>query len=261
MHTKLYKIIVLIIISAVLNKITISCKEKNSAVKMIRGTQLEIAEEIGSDNDILRDIEPYRKELKDKINEVLCFNPTTLSREESTLESSLGNFYADVCYATADRIFFPKFKEHIDFALFNYGGIRTAIPQGEVRVEHIFKLMPFENKLVVARLSGDKVRELFQFLEKSKQAHPVSGLTLTMTDEQLSRILIRGKAFDASKEYLVLTHDYLQHGGDNMSFFKDTIALYPLSYKVRDALIDHLRSIDTLYASLDGRFVQINETQ
>jgi 5'-nucleotidase len=261
MRTKLYKIIVLIIISTVLNKIAISCKEKNNAIKMIRGTQLEITDELELDEDIRKAIEPYEKELENKVNEVLCFNPTILSRDESALESSLGNFYADVCYQTADRIFFPEAKEHIDFALFNYGGIRTAIPQGEVRVEHIFKLMPFENKLVVARLSGEKVRELFQFLEKSKQAHPISGLNLSMTDDRLSRILISGKTFDASKEYLVLTHDYLQHGGDNMSFFKDPIALYPLSYKVRDALIDHLRSIDTLQASIDGRFIQINESQ
>ncbi len=228
---------------------------------MIRGSQLEITQDIELDKNILRDIEPYHKELENKINEVLCFNLNTMSREESELESSLGNFYADVCYEKADQIFFPETKEHIDFALFNYGGIRTAIPQGEVRVEHVFKLMPFENKLVVARLSGEKVRELFQFLEKSKQAHPVSGLNLTMTDDHLSRIQIRGKTFDESKEYLVLTHDYLQHGGDNMSFFKDPIALYPLSYKVRDALIDHLRSIDTLRASLDGRFIQISESQ
>lgn len=260
MRTKLYKIIVLIIISSVLNKIAISCKEKNTAIKMIRGTQLEIAKEIEADSGILRDIEPYRIELKNKINEVLCYNPSTLSREESALESSLGNFYADVCYDAADRIFFSEVKEHIDFALFNYGGIRTAIPQGDVRVEHIFNLMPFENKLVVARLPGEKVRELFQFLEKSKQAHPVSGLKLTMRQDHLSEIIIRGKTFDASKEYLVLTHDYLQHGGDNMSFFKDTIALYPIPYKVRDALIDHLRSIDTLHASMDGRFIQTNET-
>jgi hypothetical protein len=79
-----------------------------------------------------------------------------------------------------------------------------------------------------------------------------------MKNNQLSTIQIGNKNFDKNSEYIVLTHDYLQHGGDNMKFFKDPIELYPLEYKVRDALIDHLQSIDTLSPSLDGRFTKID---
>jgi 5'-nucleotidase len=258
MRTKLYKIIVLILISSLLNKFTVSCKEKNKELKMIRGKQIEISADLESDSIILNDIQPYHDELESKITEVLCYNPRNLSREEAALESSLGNFYADVCLKSADSIFQQKTGKHIDFALFNYGGIRTAIPKGSVTVEQIFKLMPFENKLVVAQLSGSKVVELFDYLAMREQAHPLAGLHLELKDKEFSKIEIQGKIFDPNKNYWVLTHDYLQHGGDNMSFFTEPLELFISGYKVRDALIDNLRKVDTLHCSLDNRFSQIN---
>jgi len=234
----------------------VSCKEKNNALKMIRGKQIEINKDLENDQDFVNDIEPYKEELQNKIDEALCFNPRTLSREDSELESSLGNFYADVCYSVADSMFFSQTKKHIDFALFNYGGIRTAIPQGVVTVDHVFKLMPFENKLVIVQLSGESVSHLFNYLEERKEANPVAGVKLIMEQDHLSNIKIQGKDFDKTKDYFVLTHDYLQHGGDGMEFFTNPVALYPLQYKVRDVLIDHLRKIDTLRSSLDGRFIK-----
>ena len=241
-------------ISTLLNKIAVSCKEKNKELKMIRGQQIEISPELESDTVLLNDIKPYHDALENKINEVLCYNPRNLSRAEGELESSLGNFYADVCLAAGDSIFFNETGQHIDFALFNYGGIRTAIPEGSVTVEHIFKLMPFENKLVVVKLSGSMVTALLDYLIDRKKAHPIAGLQLVLNDDVMSKILIQGRTFDPTKNYWVLTHDYLQHGGDNMYFFTQPLELYVTNYKVRDALIDNLHKIDTLKSSMDNRF-------
>jgi len=236
----------------------VSCKEKNSELKMIRGKQIEIGSDLKSDLDFLKEIQPYHDTLQGKINEVLCYNPRTLSREESPLESSIGNFYADACYLAVDTIFFKEKKHHIDFALFNYGGIRTAIPKGDVKVEDIFTLMPFENKLVVVELSGARVQQLFDYLTSRKQAHPISGIKILLKKDELTAIEIQGEKFDENKNYWILTHDYLQHGGDNMSFFTDPLSLYVAQYKVRDALIENLKQLDTLKGSLDNRFSQIN---
>lgn len=223
---------------------------------MIRGNQIEISSEFKADPEISELIKPFQEELQNKIEAVLCFNPRVLSREESPLESSLGNFYADVCYSNVDSIFFKEKGMHIDFALFNYGGIRTAIPKGIIKVKDIFKLMPFENKLIVVQMSGERVLELLQYLERSKLAHPISGMRLSLSKGNLSSIRIQGKKFNVKNTYWVLTHDYLQHGGDNMSFFTQPIDLFPTDVKVRDALINHLVPIDTLKASLDNRFSQ-----
>ena len=118
--------------------------------------------------------------------------------------------------------------------------------------------MPFENMLVIAELSGNQTQELFNYLEKRKEAHPISHLKLALKGEKLTDIRIQNKPFDPEKNYYVLTHDYLQHGGDNMSFFKNPIYLFNTRLKVRDALIAHLSTVDTLKVSIDNRFIQIN---
>jgi len=256
MSAKLYKILVLIIISGLLNTFFISCKENNIQIAKIKGNQIEVNQNLDSDTTFVHFIQPYKNNLRTKINKILCYSPRTLQREEGDLESSLGNMYADISFEKADSIFYQKIGKRIDFALFNYGGIRTAIPKGDVTIKNIFELMPFENKLVVVQLSGEKVQSLFNYLEKRKEAHPISHLRLKMKANKLIDISINGQPFDPTKNYYVLTHDYLQHGGDNMSFFKEPLSLFNTEYKVRDAIIDHLSRLDTCGASLDGRFIK-----
>ena len=235
-----------------------ACKKETIHVNKITGEQIKVDNKLKTDSVFFKTIQPYKDTLENKINTILCYNPSTLDRRETPLESSLGNLYADICYEKANSIFNDQTGKNIDFALFNYGGIRTVIPKGNITVENIFKLMPFENKLVVVELSGKKTQELINYLNSSKEAHPISHLSLKLKNNKFSSILINNVPFDNTKNYYVLTHDYLQHGGDHMVFFKDPVNLYPTEYKVRDAIIDHLKDIDTIKAKLDGRFIKID---
>lgn len=258
MVTKLYKILLFLSVSILLNTFLTSCQKNNIQIKKIKGKQIPINTSFNSDSVFTQIITPYKKKLQHKIDKILCYNPTILTREEKDLESSLGNLYADICFQKADSIFHLETGNHIDFALFNYGGIRTTIPKGNITVKNIFELMPFENKLVVTKLSGMQTQKLFNYLENRKEAHPISHLKLEIKDDVLHKILIQNKPFDPSKSYFVLTHDYLQHGGDSMAFFKNPQNLFNTQYKVRDAIIAYLNSIDTLKTTTDNRFIKVN---
>ena len=208
------------------------CKNEQLEITKIQGKQIQIDQIFYPDSSITEFVLPFKNELQHKISRILCYNPTTLTRTEGDLESALGNIYADICYQKADSIFNRLTGKNIDFALFNYGGIRTVIPKGNVTVGNIFELMPFENKLVIVELSGSQTVKLFNYLKESKKAHPLSNLTLELKEASFKNILIQGKPFDPTKNYYVLTHDYLQHGGDNMSFFKEPISLLKKIKKV-----------------------------
>ena len=231
------------------------CKNDQLETIKINGTQIPIDQIFYPDSSISQFILPYKNELHDEISTVLCYNPKTLTRSEKELESSLGNIYADICYKKGETIFKAKTGKNIDFALFNYGGIRNVIPRGDITVGNIFELMPFENKLVVVELTGTKTLDLFNYLKENKKAHPISGLRIELKGQNFEKILIQKKPFDPTKNYYVLTHDYLQHGGDNMFFFKNPVSLFSTQYKVRDAIIDSLTKVDTLRAFTDGRFI------
>ena len=58
--------------------------------------------------------------------------------------------------------------------MFNYGGIRVKISPGLVTIASAFELMPFENELVVAELTAEKVVDLVSYFMKNKEAYPLS---------------------------------------------------------------------------------------
>ena len=254
MRAKLYKISVLAIICFALHKIPISCKEKNKSLDFVRGTQIELSRDLPEDEAFNMLIEPYKSDLESKINEVLCYNPRVLDKRESKLESSLGNLLADVCFEAGDSILRSVKETGIDFAVFNYGGMRAPVQMGDVTIEDIFQLMPFENRLVIVELNPEQVKALIDYLLDQKQAHPISGIRITADKGKAPEVMIGNKKWDPMKSYYVLTIDYLQHGGGNMTFLTRPEYLYVSEVKVRDALIRNFRSKDTLNTGLDGRF-------
>lgn len=189
---------------------------------------------------------------------VLSYTPKNLNRYDGKFESSLGNLMADLCFEKANPIFNSRTGNNIDFALFNFGGIRTAISKGKITNKHAFQLMPFENELVVVELSSEKITELINYLVRANKAHPISKhLNLNITKNGTA-IKINGSQIDNLKSYFVLTSNYLQNGGDNMNFFKNPINLYKTNYKVRNAIIDYFKENDTVKIELDSRFLKEN---
>ena len=242
------------LICFVLHKITISCEEKNKSLDFIRGEQVEITAELSEDDALKQLISPYKLDLDNKINEVLSYNPRMLDKREAELESSIGNLLADACFEAGDSILRSVKGRGIDFAVFNYGGIRAPIQEGNVTIEDVYQVMPFENRLVVVELNPEQMRSLIDYLIRQHQAHPISGIQLALSDNKKSEVLIRNKKWDPNKKYHVLTIDYLQHGGGNMTFLEEPDYLYVSDLKVREVLISNFRSLDTLRAALDGRF-------
>jgi 5'-nucleotidase len=253
MNTKINKLAYHMLILLGFMSIYISCKKEQIQVKTIKSETVKVDSSIASDSSILAIIEPYQELLIKQVKEVIGYNAQTLSNEIVDLQSTLGNTYADICLDYALIKFKEQTGKKIDFAFFNYGGLRQSVYKGPIKVEDIFQLMPFENMLVVAEMTGEQVQALFDYFEEHKKAHPISGARLTFKGERITEILIDGEKISKSSNYLVLTNDYLQKGGDNMTFFKDPVKLYQLDVKIRDVIISEIKRKDTIIGSIDNR--------
>lgn len=222
----------------------------------INSESIKIDSTLATDKSIEQTIAPFRASMENSINKVISYTKKDLVRTDGKLESSLGNLMADLAVKQGAPIFKTHTNKSIDFAMFNYGGIRAGIPAGAVTNKHAFELMPFENSLVVVELLPKKIEELVTYLIKNNKAHPLSKqIKLNAKNEGYS-LDINGKPFRKDRNYHVLTSDYLQNGGDKMDFFKNPVRLYKLNYKVRDAIIDYFKSTDTLQSKLDQRFIK-----
>jgi len=248
-----YLLILLFAFSACKNNIG-----ETSSLIQIKGQRIPVNNLITPDPEIEAYIKPYSEHLYNTLDSILAYNPKSLNKNDGELNSALGNLMADLVIEQANPIFKSRTGNSIDIVLLNHGGIRSGIGKGPVTTRTGFQLMPFENEIVVVQLSGNKILEMIDYLEKSKTSHPISGMELKVDkDFHTISAIINNKPIDKNKTYFVATSGYLQQGGDNMNFFKDPIALFKLDYKLRNAIIDYFKKVDTLKTSVDNRFIQI----
>ncbi len=237
-----------------------SCSGTHLRLSRITASQTPIDSSIAADPGMRAVIRPYKDSLEREMQVVLAYAKADYFKQDGaeTGETAIGDFMADVCQRRGGEAFRRLTGKRVDFTLLNYGGIRDGISRGEIRVETAYRIMPFENAMVVVELTGEKTEELLRYLAGSGKAHPVSAeLRMRIEDGKPVEVRIGGGAFDPSRHYYVLTSDYLQHGGDKMYFFKDPVHLHVLDYKIRQALLDEFRDIDTLELHKDGRILRI----
>jgi 2',3'-cyclic-nucleotide 2'-phosphodiesterase (5'-nucleotidase family) len=235
----------------------ISCKQDIYLIK-IEGKRLEINNSISENHDIESFIKPFREHITKDLDSVLAYSVSNYSKNDGYLNTAIGNLMADAMFELSTPIYKKRTGNNIDLAISNYGGIRANLSKGDVTARTAYELMPFDNEVVVVELKGKYVKELVNYLQVSRQAHPISGLQIKLDkDYNLLEATINGNLINDNKTYHIATHDYLYNGGGKMTFFEKSDTLYYLNYKLRNLLIDYFKKHDTLNPVIDNRFIQI----
>ncbi len=232
-----------------------SCSKSPKKLSKIEGKQIPINTNYSEPDSINNYIKPYRNRINNVLDSTLAYATHKISKQDGTHNTSAGNLMADIIYLQANPIFKSRTKKNIDFVLLNHGGIRSIISKGPVTARTAYEVMPFENTVVVAELNGKSILDLIQYLINSKRAHPLSGAQVILDkNNQLKTLNIQGKPFNPNRTYFVATSNYLVNGGDNMGFFKDGISITETDYKIRNAIIDYFKKVDTLSPKVDNRY-------
>ena len=193
------------------------------------------------DSTLLAIIAPYQNAIEAEMNEVLSFTKTELNKNGA--ESTLGNFVTDLClnYSNAHM------------CVMNNGGLRTTINKGEITRGNIYKVMPFENELVVLKLNKTDFIGLLKHIT-SMGGEPFSGINISMTNQGKLIDYSVPVDFDKEEKVSIITSDYL---ANKLWFFKDK-KQQKVGIKLRDAIIDYCLRTDSIDVQLDGR-IQIIE--
>lgn len=235
-----------------------NCKQPKAYLSKIEGKQIQIADTLISDAQIEAFIKPFREHIEKDLDSVLAYSMNTFSKSDGEFNTAIGNFMADVVFAESNPVFKSRTGKNIDMVILNHGGIRSIISKGNITTRTAFEIMPFENSIVVVAIKGSQINSLAHYLGKEKKAHPISKLKLVINKNfEVVDVSIKGERIDPDRIYYVATNDYLYNGGDDMNFFKPNEGLYPLDYKIRNALIDNFKEVDTINPVRDDRFIQI----
>lgn len=212
--------------------------------------------EISEDSIINIFIEPYTKQITGSdLNVRLAYSPKKYTKNDGELNSTLSNLFADATFQVCNPIYNKISKENIDIVLLNMGGIRSIVSKGEISKKTAYKLMPFENQILLLKLKGDLIMEMVEYLIREKKSHPIYGLQIQLDENyNLKKLNVNGNELDLNSFYNVATTDYLLKGGDNMDFFAKNSKTFDLKVKMRDVLVKYFQNIDTLVLKTDKRF-------
>ena len=188
------------------------------------------------DSAMLVLLKPYSDSLSKSMYEVVAVSETDLEKKQP--EGSLGNFLADAMLAMAEK----SYTTHIDAAFINYGGIRLpSIPAGNITRAKVFELSPFDNLLVIQKISGNVLQQFLDHVA-AKGGWPCSGITMQIKNKKAVNILVGGKPLDESAVYTIANNDYVANGGDDCSMLK-SIPQVSNGYIFRDAVFDYLAEL------------------
>ncbi|MDR0976993.1 MAG: 5'-nucleotidase C-terminal domain-containing protein [Prevotellaceae bacterium] len=154
---------------------------------------------------------PYKAEIGKVMYRVI--GTSAMPMEKGRPESLLSNLVADVLkQAAADVLGHPA-----DVGLVNMGGLRANLPAGNITINDIYEICPFENALCVLTLTGSEMKRFCE--DMARVGGPgVSGVKLTITkDGRLVDATVGGRPIDEARTYTVGTIDYLAEGNDGMT--------------------------------------------
>jgi 5'-nucleotidase len=234
----------------------LGCKQEDYNTSRVDADLLPIDRSIKSDTTITSFIAPYKASVDKEMDSVLAYAPNSITKKDSKYNTAIGNLMADAVFELVNPVFKSRAGYTFNGVLLNYGGIRSPLYKGDVTTRTAYQMMPFENEVVIVELSGTQMKALFQYLANGT-AHPISNLQVILNpDGSLKKGLIQGQEIIDDETYFIATSDYLQKGGDNMTFFSKPVSLLSLEYKVRNVLIDYFKKHDTIAPVRDNRFIK-----
>ncbi len=122
-----------------------------------------------------------------------------------------------------------------DVAVTNYGGFRQAIDAGPITLADIVAVLPFDNYLYAARITGAQLAENLDCCSGA-----VGGIRYEPHAGRIEIEFLDGRVFDRNATYTVLVSDFMYFGGDGYLFGQQDPDAYATGIHWRQPVIDWL---------------------
>lgn len=244
------------------------------------GELIEVAK-VAPDEEGLKIIEPYKKRVEEVSNkeigvELKAALESPRQSDESTLsvranETILGNLITDGMRAKAQKYTEKK----VAMALQNGGGIRAAIPAGQVTVGQVITVLPFGNTLALMDVTGDELKAAFEASVKNAPKenggflHVSGGKVSYDSSKPVGQRIVSIELVNEDgtytklaedKTYTIATNAFTAKGGDDFDMFKKAYEegrVTDLGLSDWENFAEHLTSGITIPSETEGRIVDI----
>lgn len=173
---------------------------------------------------------------------------------------------------TADAMLEAGRPLGMKIALCNGGGIRAALPKGEISRGDLLTVHPFGNMFVLREYSGEQIWEALEHGVSEEGAKgprllQVAGLAYTVdSSKPVGQRILKAEVLDTTGQsrplqlkarYGVAISDYLANGGDGFEMLKNGKALPSPDPLVVDVLEQYIRKHSPLNSIQTGRIKRV----
>ncbi|TFK97586.1 Metallo-dependent phosphatase-like protein [Pterulicium gracile] len=221
------------------------------------------------DTKMQAQIKEWRGPFEEFASTVIGTNEVKLNRENcKTQECNWGDFTCDAMIASRAN------QSTIAGCILNGGGIRADVEVGDITRGHVITAFPFNNALAEAGYTGDDLWKIFegvvsgvsQFNDKPVVSWAQTGgfkIKYNPANEPGSRLIsleiADGELVErSSREYRVVTSDFVATGGDNIV---PVGAEYVVLATLDELLVDYIEDTTPISVELQNRYEVTEETQ
>ncbi len=197
----------------------------------INSEQIKITKEELADSSLTTFIAPFKEEMDAQMQLKIAESEHDFIVKRPS--SNLMNWMADAVFVNQTRNVRLNLPT---FCLLNTGGIRSSIGKGDVLLKDLFKVMPFDNTIIWAKIPMTSLEKISAYLIKSG-GEPISNVEM-----KNGQLLLSSVGENVTVNYFwVITSNYLFNGGDNMNFFQDAVETVETKILIRDVLIQEAK--------------------
>ena len=175
----------------------------------------------------------WKKELIKRTGEVVTTGKETLSARNNKFDMN------SLSYHVAETI---RKASNSDIGMINAGGVREEIPEGDIKIEHVIKVFPYDNYIVKLKIDGKVLKKIVEISIKNMGENGFlhfSGINVSIKKDKTFIVYYKGKPVKDSDKMTIATSDFLTTGGDNFQFLKELKT--ERFILIRDALIQEVK--------------------
>ena len=192
----------------------------------------------------------YLKQEKDKKMDQIIGTSKEVLASFSPM-SPLSNLLVDMLFEWGNNYLLQKKSAKADLALLNFGGIRAALPQGNITVGDIFQISPFDNTVAFVFVKGSELRKMFDGFSERRNA-PLANVQTIYQNGRLLSYTIGGVPLENDRIYTIVTINFLALGGDDFLRQVTPESVLYLDMPVRDVFIEGIRNKTGQGVTIEG---------
>lgn len=224
-------------------------------VDHIDSVSVEMYDSVMLDSAMLLIIDEYKSSLDSSMDLIVGYSEIPIQKGQP--ESLLGNFVCDLVLEKCIDAYADSLNlVNKSMVLMNNGGFRSSLPKGAITVGDVYRLMPFDNEIVILKMPGSLMKGVFSTIALYG-GMPIAGPEIILKADEYTSVSFGGTPFDENDTYFIITSDYIANGGDKIPGLDQNLMYLHTRVLIRDAIIDYFKMLSnsarTANPKLDGR--------